>query len=131
MSDESDSTPARNHSQAISSDNGGIPYFVSGANQDTFALVNRILSWVVRILESKSMQALEGRISLLVCGGWLPGLGDVRTVAALTGKAERTIEDAVTNSPRQKHYIGRQVFYRLSDFPMANAEPGTSNVKNS
>ncbi len=131
MSLKNDDSQRLDCSQAISSDNGGITYSVSGTNQDTFALINRILSWVVRILESKSMQTLEGRISLLVCGGWLPGLGDVRTVAALTGKAERTIEDAVTNSPRRKHYIGRQVFYRLSDFPMANAEPGTSNVKNS
>jgi hypothetical protein len=87
-------------------------------------LVNKILSWVVSIIESQSMRLLEGRISLLVSGGWLPGQGDVRTIAALTARPEDSIEDIAADCPRAKHKVGRQTFYRLADFAKpAEKEP--------
>jgi len=116
MSLKNDDSQRTDCSQVISSDNGGIHQTNSLANQDTFILVNRILSWVVRILESSSMKTLESRISLLVCGGWLPGLGDARTVAALTNRPESSISSVVGDKPRPKYHVGRQPFYKLQDF---------------
>ncbi len=55
------------------------------------------------------------RIGLLIQGAWLPGVGDVKTIAALTNKSDRTIEDFVSDNPRTKYKVGRQVYYRLDE----------------
>ena len=82
-------------------------------NQDTAQLVNRILSWIVYVLESQSMRTLENRLSLLVCGGWLPGKADMTTISALTNKAERTVESLVRGRPRFK--VGQTAYFPLAE----------------
>lgn len=87
-------------------------------------LVNKILSWVVSIIESQSMRKLEDRVSILVSGGWLPGHGDAKTIAALTNRPIDSIEDISADFPRPKYKVGRQTFYRLCDFAKsAEKEP--------
>lgn len=87
-------------------------------------LTNKILTWLVSLIESASMRELERRISLFVFGGWLPGQGDVRTIAALTARPEDSIEDIAADCPRAKFKVGRQTFYRLADFAKpAEKEP--------
>ena len=71
---------------------------------------------VVAILTSVAAKAIGARIAMLAEGGWLPGMGDVRTIGALTGRSFRSLEDVACDKPRPKFKVGRQTFYRLDSF---------------
>ena len=108
MSDLSDSSLARTVTQVQSSENSD-----SAILHSREVLINRLLMWLVSIVESQSMRTLESRLSLLVCGGWLPGKADMTTIAALTNKAERTVETVVKGRPRFK--VGQTAYYPLAE----------------
>ncbi len=55
---------------------------------------------------------------MLAEGGWLPGMGDARTIGALTNRPE----SIVGAKPRPKFHVGRQPFYRLDRFALANTK---------
>lgn len=85
--------------------------------QDTTRILfNRILAWVVSLIESPTMRVVETRISNVLCSGWLPGKGDAKLIAALTNRPESSIAEIVGNTPRPKFQVGRQAFYSIEDF---------------
>jgi len=90
---------------------------------------------IVLILTCAAAKMIGKRLSLLAEGGWLPGQGDARTIAALTNRPESSIAEVTSNTPRHKYHAGRQVFYRLSDFaipaPPADRPPTDAPVKRS
>ncbi len=71
---------------------------------------------VAGILLSTAAKTIGARLSILAEAGWLPGLGDARTVAALTNRPESSINSIVGKNLRPKFQVGRQPFYRLNDF---------------
>lgn len=98
-------------------------YFATWAAVGEVVLV--LLGFAVSILSSAAAATVAKRLTLLAEGGWLPGMGDARTIAGLTNHSDRTIEDVASDSPRRKHRVGRKVFYRLSEF----AQPRTSDAE--
>jgi len=113
MSLKNDNSHGAHSSQAQNHDKAALVN-----NPQTALLINRILMWVVSIIESPSMRTLESRISLLVCGGWLPGKGDARMLGALTNRPEASIERLVGDKLRPKYHVGRQPFYDMASFAM-------------
>lgn len=77
---------------------------------------------VAGILLSTAAKTIGARLSILAEAGWLPGLGDARAVAALTNRPESSISSIVADKPRPKFQVGRQPFYRLSDFAVTNTQ---------
>lgn len=77
-----------------------------------------ILEWVANVLTSPMMTTIMKRLGLLAEGGWLPGQADPKTLAALTNKSDRTIEEIVSDNPREKFRVGNSPYFRLSDFAL-------------
>lgn len=73
---------------------------------------------IAAILTCAAMKILGQRLNQLAEGGWLPGKGDVNTVAALTNRPVRSIERIVGNGSRLKQHVGRQTFYDLDSFAL-------------
>lgn len=121
MSDESDSSLNAQFSQSKSHDKCEII-----PSEHRAVLINKLLAWAVTIVESDAMRVLETRICLLVSGGWLPGKGDVRTIAALTNRPADSIEDLANDCCREKTKVGRQAFYSLADFAKPAEKPPTA-----
>lgn len=84
-----------------------------------------ILEWIAAVLTSSMMTTILRRLGLLAEGGWLPGQGDPRTIAALTNKSDRTIEEIVSDNPRDKFRVGNSPYFRLSDFAVPDTRRST------
>ncbi len=107
MSDNSDSSLARTLGQAQNADKW------ENVNYERALLVNRLLSWLVAIVESPAMRSLGGRVSTLIGGGWLPGKADMVTIAALTNKSEEAIKQVVQGRSRYK--VGGTAYYPIAE----------------
>lgn len=95
------------------SSQGKIDDKVANVNYDRAVLINRLLAFVVSIVESDAMKILQCRIAQLVSGGWLPGKVDMTTIGALTNKSEETIKDVVAGRSRYK--VGGTAYYPIGD----------------
>lgn len=82
---------------------------------------------VVLILTCAAARLIGKRIEMFAESGWLPGMGDARTLAALTNRPESSIAEVTSAAPRHKYRVGRQVFYRLSEFATA-ADPSPAET---
>lgn len=71
---------------------------------------------IAMLLTCATAKLLGKRLGLLAEGGWLPGIGDNKTIAALTNKSDRTIDEIVSKQPRPKLKVGNTPFFHLSDF---------------
>ncbi len=75
-----------------------------------------ILEALVAVIQSPPAKTIARRLSLLAEGGWLPGKGDYQTLAALTNKSDRTIEEIVSDNPRPKYRIGKHPYFSFDEF---------------
>lgn len=107
--------------------------FVGQVNSDDKSILEHrqqmatviILEWIAAVLTSVMMTTILRRLGLLAEGGWLPGLADPRTIAALTNKSDRTIEEIVSDNPREKFRVGNSPYYRLEDFAVPDTRRST------
>lgn len=74
------------------------------------------------ILTSAAAKILGERLTTLSSGGWLPGIGDLQTISALTHRPVATLKDIAGDRVRLKFKVGRQTFYRIADFAQLKAE---------
>jgi hypothetical protein len=116
MSDTSDFTHARLVSQQENENKSNIE------QRKQLALVT-ILEWIANVLTSPMMTTIMKRLGLLAEGGWLPGMGDIHTLAAFTNRPVGSLERIVGKGARQKQHVGRQAFYDLSDFAQTGEDP--------
>lgn len=84
-----------------------------------------LLEFFAALVTSAMMTAVLRRLGLLAEGGWLPGMGDTKTVAALTNKPERTVAELVGDNPRQKFRVGKHPYYRLAEFALPDTRRST------
>lgn len=116
MSHKEDNSPARNVGQGKSADKAENNQLALIRGQ----LINKLLAWLVEIVESKSMRIFESRVSLIVQGAWLPGMGDYKLVAGLTNKPEATVERLAKTRHRFK--LGATPFLALDKIATSDAD---------
>lgn len=80
-----------------------------------YRVYSDIGEYILLVITGAIFLKLCRRMSLLLDGAWLPGLGDCKVIAALTDKSDRSIEDFVSDNPKTKYRFGKQVYYRFSD----------------
>lgn len=119
MSNELDSTPPRT---LMSSENPASDKFTNNHDWLCFEAA-RLLQVVNSWLSGEVFTILAARVSRLIRGSWLPGMGDSLTVAGLTNKSDLTIEDIVVNQPRQKYKVGSTTMFRLTDMAIIGDSP--------
>lgn len=88
-----------------------------------------IAEWILAVITGQIFATFAQRISLLVQGAWLPGMGDAKTIAAVTGKADTTIEAYLGKHPRTKRHFGRQVYYAFADMAIDGEPAEVAPVK--
>ncbi len=83
-----------------------------------WCLAQRVLRLeaIVAAIQSSPAKTIARRLGLLAEGGWLPGMGDYQTLAALTNKSDRTIEEIVSDNPRPKYRIGKHPYFSFDEF---------------
>lgn len=82
-----------------------------------------IAEWILAIITGQIFAIFAQRVALLVQGAWLPGMGDAKTIAAVTNKADSTIEGYLSHNPRTKRHFGRQVYYAFADLAIDGEPP--------
>jgi len=79
--------------------------------------------WILAIITCQIFVTFAQRVALLAQGAWLPGMGDAKTIAAVTNKADSTIEGYLSHNPRTKRHFGRQVYYAFADLAIDGEPP--------
>lgn len=79
--------------------------------------------WILAIVTCQIFVTFAQRVSLLVQGAWLPGMGDAKTIAAVTNKQDSTIAGYLSHNPRTKRHFGRQVYYAFADLAIDGEPP--------
>lgn len=121
MSDESDCSLARNHSQANNPDNGGIRHPDAIANQDTSDELIRLgcvlLRIVIALLEHSVTKAIGRRVALLANSTMIPETGwvNARGGAAAMDMTEGSFKNLAFRKNMPTFKPGDELLYRLSD----------------
>lgn len=77
--------------------------------------LNRV---IIGILTCAAAKLFGRRVTMFLEAGFLPGMADARGLGALANRPESSIESIIGDTPRAKYCVGRQPFYRLSDFAL-------------
>lgn len=78
----------------------------------------RLTDLIVVLLTCAAAKVIGKRIEMFAEGGYLPGMADTRGLGALANRPESSIASVIGDNPRAKFCVGRQPFYRLSDFAL-------------
>ncbi len=119
MSQERDSSPSRTLLQAENqnqSESAKLERELHIAKLRHYNASANFWELLVVLLTSAAAKMLGRRAVMLAEGGYLPGMADARGIGALANRPESGIESVISKEPRAKFHVGRQPFYKLSDF---------------